>query len=87
MHDQNFMSSNCRQSCELCMGGKVRDSYDEHENKNQDCNDMHPQCEFWANERECVLNSGYMLRSCRLSCHVCINIKSMREKGINELEM
>jgi ShK domain-like len=81
-----FMSSHCPQSCEVCTGGKVRD-WDQHENKDPDCNDTHSQCEFWASEGECVANPGYMMRSCRLSCNVCINIKSLREKGIDELEM
>jgi hypothetical protein len=85
-NNKGFMSSNCPQSCELCTGGKVRD-WNDQEKIEPDCKDMHPQCSFWASEGECVANPGYMLTSCKLSCNLCIDITTLRENGVDELEM
>ena len=36
-----------------------------------ECIDGDERCTAWAAEGECKKNPGYMLTSCRLSCHSC----------------
>ena len=36
-----------------------------------ECIDANERCSSWAAEGECKKNPGYMLTSCRLSCHSC----------------
>lgn len=36
-----------------------------------ECIDADERCSGWAAEGECKKNPGYMLTSCRLSCHSC----------------
>lgn len=44
------------------------------------CEDLHPKCEKWADEGECLLNPKYMVGTaslrghCRLSCGICNNV-------------
>lgn len=43
----------------------------EHVIKNGLCEDIHPKCETWADEGECIVNPNYMHIYCRVSCGLC----------------
>lgn len=75
-----FMERTCPQSCELCIG-RLEDWEDE------DCQDMHPKCAEWAESGECVANPSYMLSACKKSCVKCVDVKVLREEGMDEDEM
>jgi ShK domain-like len=79
-NNPNFMKNSCPQSCEFCTG-RLEDWEDE------TCQDMHPKCEEWAESGECVGNPAYMLSACRKSCVTCVNVKLLREEGMDEDEM
>lgn len=36
-----------------------------------DCNDDNTLCPVWAQDNQCVINPGYMLKFCMKSCRVC----------------
>ena len=36
------------------------------------CVDFHKKCPQWAKVGECTRNAGYMLTTCRMSCHDCV---------------
>lgn len=36
-----------------------------------DCKDDHTLCPVWAQDNQCVINPGYMLKFCMKSCRVC----------------
>lgn len=38
----------------------------------EDCKDEHEGCEGWAGKNECENNSSFMLKSCKLSCGICM---------------
>lgn len=51
---------------------------------NPHCVDSLEECPQWAGEGECFVNPLFMLKSCRYSCWICINIPKDRERGIDE---
>lgn len=77
----------CRQSCGLCVGGRVERRGDElaaavrttAEPANEasppsfsrPCVDRNAACTAWANEGECDANPNYMRAECARSCYVC----------------
>lgn len=36
-----------------------------------DCKDDNTLCPVWAQDNQCVINPGYMLKFCMKSCRVC----------------
>lgn len=46
-----------------------------------DCVDLNENCDRWAKEEECTNNAGYMQRTCRKACKVCVP-----RKGSNQVE-
>jgi ShK domain-like len=79
-NNPKFMEKSCPQSCEFCTG-RLEDWEDE------TCQDMHPKCEQWAESGECIVNPAYMLSACKKSCVTCVNVKLLREEGMDEDEM
>ena len=75
-----YMQRMCPQSCEFCTG-RLEDW------EAEDCQDMHPKCKEWAESGECIANPGYMLSACKKSCVECVNVKVLREEGMDEDEM
>ncbi len=57
---------------------------DEDSETNPHCVDSMEECPQWATEGECFINPLFMLKSCRYSCWICINIPKDRERGIDE---
>jgi len=55
-----YMSSECRLSCELCTP-----------TFSATCKDRHKTCSSWASEGECENNPDYMLEYCAESCQLC----------------
>ena len=43
------------------------------------CEDIHPKCEEWADNGECVRNPSYMLKMCKISCGICDGVPSFEK--------
>ena len=53
---------NCRESCDLCLGG---------DSANSNCTNNNKYCNAWAKNGECTKNPNYMLKDCKKACDAC----------------
>jgi len=51
-----------------------------------ECIDLHPKCEAWADVGECKVNPSYMLKFCKISCGVCEAKNPFEEVGKYSLD-
>ena len=54
------------------------------EDADEECEDRHENCEFWAGEEQCEENPGYMLEHCRKACRMCYNRTSEEDYGVSQ---
>lgn len=89
-----YMNEHCPESCGKCPSGSGYASAEEGVRKNipggivgsidgedPSCVDNDERCGFWASEKECESNPGYMLKNCAKSCKACS--KFTEEKAFN----
>nr|XP_058961078.1 uncharacterized protein LOC131788010 isoform X2 [Pocillopora verrucosa] len=63
----NYMSKNCRKSCNLCQDGEDKGGGAEEE----ECQDGNKHCKYWASNGHCEKSANYMSKNCRKSCNLC----------------
>ena len=76
--NSEWMQVHCPASCGICA---PMAPIDEH------CQDLHPNCPYWASGLECFANPAFMSRSCPKSCWLCVNATELRQEGVPEKEI
>ena len=69
------MNVNCKRSCGLCKPETTQSPTTTTTKRPAQCVDLVEHCEYWARIGECSKNPSYMHVNCKLSCHVCSEVR------------
>jgi len=80
MADASTEETQCKSGDDNPSCHESQSSLSNRQSKTEECADFHPQCSYWANNGQCVLNPEYMSNACRDSCWLCVDEDKLRNE-------